>query len=161
MRTITYKPIGIIRTPFKKSEGTPIQAYAACEVKGMVEIFPEYSDGLKDLEGFSHVILIYHFHMSKASRLLAKPFLDDKEHGIFAIRGPSRPNPIGISTVQLEKINDNVLSFKDVDIVDRTPLLDIKPYVPAFDQREVSKVGWLKGKLNKLPHSRDDGRYSR
>jgi tRNA-Thr(GGU) m(6)t(6)A37 methyltransferase TsaA len=161
MRTITYRPIGIIRTPFKKPEGTPIQASGPCGARGTVEVLPEYMEGLKDLDGFSHVILIYHFHLSKASRSSAKPFLDDKEHGIFAIRGPSRPNPIGISTVQLEKIKDNVLSFKDVDIVDGTPLLDIKPYVPAFDQREVSKIGWLKGKLNKLPHSRDDGRFSR
>jgi tRNA-Thr(GGU) m(6)t(6)A37 methyltransferase TsaA len=161
MRTITYRPIGIIRTPFKKPEGTPIQASGHRGARGTVEVLPEYMEGLKDLDGFSHVILIYHFHLSKAARLLAKPFLDDKEHGIFAIRGPSRPNPIGISTVQLEKIENNVLSFKDVDIVDGTPLLDIKPYVPAFDQREVSKVGWLKGKLNKLPHSKDDGRFSR
>jgi tRNA-Thr(GGU) m(6)t(6)A37 methyltransferase TsaA len=161
MDEITYKPIGIIRTPFKKPEGTPIQASGACGARGTVEVFPEYAEGLKDLEGFSHVILIYHFHLSKASRLLAKPFLDDEEHGIFAIRGPSRPNPIGISTVQLEKIKNNVLSFQDADIVDGTPLLDIKPFVPAFDQREVRKVGWLEGKLKKLPHSRDDGRFSK
>jgi tRNA-Thr(GGU) m(6)t(6)A37 methyltransferase TsaA len=161
MRIITYRPIGIIRTPFKKPEGTPIQASAPSGARGTVEVLPEYMEGLKDLDGFSHVILIYHFHLSKAYRLLAKPFLDDKEHGIFAIRGPSRPNPIGISTVRLEKIKDNVISFKDVDIVDGTPLLDIKPYLPAFDQREVSKIGWLEGKLNKLSHSRDDGRFSR
>ncbi len=161
MQEIIYEPIGIVRTPFKKPEGTPIQASGSCGAKGTVELLPEYTAGLKDLEGFSHIILIYHFHLSKASRLLAEPFLDDKEHGIFAIRGPSRPNPIGISIVQLEKIKDNVLSLKDVDIVDGTPLLDIKPYVPEFDQREVSKIGWLEGKLNKLPDSRDDGRFSR
>ncbi len=160
MKTITYKPIGIIRTPFKEPKGTPIQASEGCGVKGTVEIFPEYSEGLKDLEDFSHVILIYHFHMSKTARLLVKPFLDEKQHGIFAIRGPSRPNPIGLSVVRLEKIEKNVLHIQDIDIVDETPLLDVKPYVPAFDQREGSKIGWLKEKLGKLPHSRDDGRFS-
>jgi tRNA-Thr(GGU) m(6)t(6)A37 methyltransferase TsaA len=142
-------------------EGTPIQASGSGGVEGKVEIFPAYVEGLKDLEDFSHVILIYHFHRAKSSQLRAKPFLDDNEHGIFAIRGPNRPNPIGISIVQLNRIKDNVLIFEGVDIVDRTPLLDIKPYVPAFDQREASKVGWLKEKLNKLSHSRADGRFSR
>lgn len=107
------------------------------------------------------MILIYYFHLSKAPRLLAKPFSDDKEHGIFAIRGASRPNPIGLFTAQLKKIKGNVLFFKDVDIVDGTPLLDIKPYVPEFDQRETAKIGWLREKLHKLPHSRDDGRFTR
>ena len=161
MKKIIYTPIGIIRTPFIEPEGTPIQASEALGVNGKVEIFPEYSVGLQDLEDFSHIILIYHFHLAKASQLLAKPFLDDVEHGIFAIRGPTRPNPIGISTVRLDNIKDNVLSVIDVDIVDRTPLLDIKPYVPEFDHREVSKVGWLKEKIDKLPHSKDDGRFSR
>ncbi|MGD8540028.1 MAG: tRNA (N6-threonylcarbamoyladenosine(37)-N6)-methyltransferase TrmO [Candidatus Aminicenantes bacterium] len=161
MKKIIYTPIGIIRTPFIEPEGTPIQASGAGGVNGKVEIFPEYSVGLQDLEDFSHIILIYHFHLAKASQLLAKPFLDDVEHGIFAIRGPTRPNPIGISTVRLDNIEDNVLSVIDVDIVDRTPLLDIKPYVPEFDHREVSKVGWLKKKIDKLPHSKDDGRFSR
>ena len=161
MKKIEYSPIGIIRTPFRDPEGTPIQASGARGVKGKVEIFPEYLEGLQDLEDFSHIILIYHFHLAKASQLLAKPFLDDEEHGIFAIRGPARPNPIGISTVRLDKIKDNVLSIMDVDIVDQTPLLDIKPYVPEFDHREASKVGWLKEKVDRLPHSKDDGRFSR
>ncbi len=161
MKEITYTPIGIIRTPFKEPEGTPIQASGARGVEGIVEVLPEYVEGLKDLDGFSHVILIYHFHLAKASQLLAKPFLHDEEHGIFAIRGPSRPNPIGISIVRLEKITDNVLSIIDVDIVDQTPLLDIKPYVPEFDQREASNVGWLKGKVNGHRQFKDDGRFSR
>jgi tRNA-Thr(GGU) m(6)t(6)A37 methyltransferase TsaA len=161
MEEITYTPIGIIRTPFEEPEGTPIQASEARGVKGKVEIFPEYVEGLKDLEGFSHVMLIYHFHLAKTSQLLAKPFLDDEEHGIFAIRGPSRPNPIGISVVRLAKIKESVLFFKDVDIVDQTPLLDIKPYVPEFDQREAKKVGWLEKKLARLTHSIADGRFSK
>ncbi|MGD9347476.1 MAG: tRNA (N6-threonylcarbamoyladenosine(37)-N6)-methyltransferase TrmO [Candidatus Aminicenantes bacterium] len=161
MEEITYRPIGIIHTSFKEPAGTPIQASAARGSKGKAEIFPRYVKGLKDLEGFSHVILIYHFHLAKSSRLLAKPFLDDEEHGIFSIRGPSRPNAIGLSIVQLQKIKNNVLFFKDADMVDQTPLLDIKPFVPAFDHREVRRVGWLKERLQKLPHSRDDGRFSR
>ena len=161
MKKIVYTPIGIIRTPFIEPEGTPIQASGARGISGKVEIFPEYSEGLQDLEDFSHIILIYHFHLAKASQLLAKPFLDDVEHGIFAMRGPTRPNPIGISTVRLEMIKGNVLSVRDVDIVDRTPLLDIKPYVPEFDRREGSQVGWLKEKIDRLPYSKDDGRFSR
>lgn len=161
MKEIVYKPIGIIRTPFKKPKGTPIQASGARGVRGRAEILPEYAAGLKDLEGFSHVILIYHFHLAKTTRLSSKPFLDDEAHGVFAIRAPSRPNPIGISTVRLEKIRENVLYFQDVDIVDGTPLLDIKPYVPEFDERKDSKVGWLRGKLKKLPHAKDDGRFSK
>lgn len=161
MKEIAFKPIGIIRTPFKKPKGTPIQASGARGVRGQAEILPEYAAGLKDLEGFSHVILIYHFHLAKTTRLSSKPFLDDEAHGIFAIRAPSRPNPIGISTVRLEKIRENVLYFQDVDIVDGTPLLDIKPYVPEFDGRKDSKVGWLRGKLKKLPRAKDDGRFSK
>lgn len=112
------------------------------------------------MEDFSHIILIYHFHLAKASQLLAKPFLDDEEHGIFAIRGPVRPNPVGISMVRLEKITDSVLSIRDVDIIDQTPLLNIKPYVPEFDQRKTRKAGWLKGKLNRHQQFKDDGRFS-
>jgi len=161
MEKIIYRPIGVIRTSFKNPAGTPIQASGAQGTQGKAEIFPRYSKGLKDLEGFSHVILIYHFHLIKSFRLLAKPFLDDEEHGIFSIRGPSRPNAIGLSIVQLEKIKDSVLFFKDADMVDHTPLLDIKPFIPAFDHRKVKKIGWLNGKLQKLPHSRDDGRFVR
>ena len=157
---IKYKPIGIIRTPFKEPKGVPIQPSAAKGVKGRVEIFPEYSLGLKDIEGFSHIILIYHFHLAKPGKLIVKPFLDNEEHGVFATRAPSRPNPIGISVVRLLHVENNILYVEDVDIVDGTPLLDIKPYVPEFDVRRVERIGWLEGKINKLQEIRDDGRFS-
>lgn len=161
MDKIEYKPIGIIHTAFKKPRGTPIQPTAGKKAKAMVEIYPEYADGLKDLEGFSHIILVYHFHLSKESPLVAKPFMDDILHGIFAIRGPARPNPIGLSVTRLIKIEGNKLYIQGIDIVDGTPLLDIKPYVPEFDSKENVRTGWLEKNLNKLPDSKDDGRFSK
>ena len=159
MNQITYIPIGIIHSSFKEPKGTPIQPPGARGVEGSVEVFPEYVEGLKDLDGFSHIILIYHFNLAKRPSLLMKPFMDDEPHGIFAIRAPSRPNPIGISVVRLVKIEGTVLHVEDVDIVDGTPLLDIKPYVPEFDPPEVERRGWLEKNVRKLPSSRDDGRF--
>ena len=160
MNRITYEPIGVIHSPFKEPKGTPIQTASAKSIAGTVEIFSEYVKGLQDLEGFSHIILIYHFHLSKSSSLTTKPFMDNKPHGIFAIRGPSRPNPIGISVVQLIKIKDNILHVQDLDIVDGTPLLDIKPYIPEFDRTKVTRIGWLEKNINKLPKMKDDGRFT-
>jgi len=159
MKQITYVPIGIIHSSFKEPKGTPIQPPGARGVEGSVEVFPEYLEGLKDLDGFSHIILIYHFNLAKRPSLLMKPFMDDEPHGIFAIRAPSRPNPIGISVVRLVKIEGTVLYVEDVDIVDGTPLLDIKPYVPEFDTPEVERRGWLEKNVRKLSSSRDDGRF--
>ena len=160
MDDITYKPIGIIHSPFKEPKGTPIQPAAAKGIDARVEVFREYAQGLKDVEGFSHIILLYHFHLSKGSSLKAKPFMDDEEHGVFAMRGPSRPNSIGISVVHLVGIEENILHIQDVDIVDKTPLLDIKPYVPEFDIREVEKIGWLEKNVHKLSSTEDDGRFA-
>ncbi len=159
MSEIEYKPIGIVHSPFKEPKGTPIQPKAAEGIEGTVEVFSEYVEGMKDLDGFSYVILIYHFHLCKRSLLQVKPFMDDQMHGVFATRAPSRPNPIGISVVRLVKVDGNILYIKDVDIVDGTPLLDIKPYVPEFDVRVVEKIGWLEKNVKKLPTSRDDGRF--
>jgi tRNA-Thr(GGU) m(6)t(6)A37 methyltransferase TsaA len=114
---------------------------------------------LKDLEGFSHLILIYHFHLSKKYDLVLPPFMDTVPHGVFSTRAPSRPKPIGLSVVKLVKIDRNILYIKNVDIVDGTPLLDIKPYVPEFDSFKKSKIGWLSQNLHKLKQSRDDGRF--
>ena len=161
MDEITYKPIGVIHSPFKEPKGTPIQPAGAEGIAGTVEIFPEYVEGLKDIEGFSHIILIYHFHLSKKAPLRVKPFMDDREHGVFAMPGPSRPNPIGISIVRLVRVEGNILHIRDIDIVDRTPVLDIKPYVPDFDVREVEKTGWLDKNVHKLPTSKDDGRFTK
>ena len=159
MDEIRYKPIGIIHSQFKEPKGTPIQPMAAKGVDGTVEVFPEYAEGLKDLESFSHIILIYYFHLSKKSSLKVKPFMDNRIHGVFSTRAPSRPNSIGISVVRLITIERNTLYIRDVDIVDGTPLLDIKPYVPEFDVRAVDKIGWLEKNVNKLPTSKDDGRF--
>ncbi len=156
---IVYKPIGVIRTPFKDAEGVPIQPTAARGVKGIVEVYPEYAEGLKDLEGFSHIILIYHFHLIKTCRLLVVPYLDSEVRGVFATRAPARPNPIGISIVRLLRIEGNVLHVEDVDIVDGTPLLDIKPYVPQFDSRLQVRIGWLEGRVSRLKEARDDRRF--
>ncbi len=159
MNEIKYKPIGVIHSPFKEAKGTPIQPRAAKDIDGTVEVFPEYAEGLKDVEGFSHIILIYHFHLSKKSTLKVKPYMDNESHGVFAMRGPSRPNPIGISAVRLLRIEENILHIQDVDIVDGTPLLDVKPYVPEFDTREVTKTGWLEKNVHKLSTLKDNGRF--
>jgi tRNA (adenine37-N6)-methyltransferase len=159
MDEITYKPIGVVHSPFKETKGTPIQATAALGIKGTIEVNANYAEGLKDLEGFSHLILLYHFNLVKSYALIVKPFLDDKLHGVFATRSPSRPNSIGISTVRLTRVEKNTLHVEDLDIVDGTPLLDIKPYVPKFDYRRTRKIGWFEGKISKLRETKDDGRF--
>ncbi|MEJ2184201.1 MAG: tRNA (N6-threonylcarbamoyladenosine(37)-N6)-methyltransferase TrmO [Nitrospirota bacterium] len=159
MIEIRYKAIGLIHSPFKEPRGTPIQPTGARGVDGKVEVFPQYAEGLKDLEGFSHIILIYHFHLSKGPALTVKPYLDTEVHGVFATRSPSRPNPIGISVVRLLGIEGNTVHIRDIDAVDGTPLLDIKPYVPQVDTREAAKIGWLQKNVHKLPAARDDGRF--
>ncbi|TXT62903.1 MAG: hypothetical protein BAJALOKI1v1_830014 [Promethearchaeota archaeon] len=155
---ICYTPIGIIHSPFETPEGTPIQSPASKEIEAKVEIYPKYAEGLTDLEGFSHIILLYHFHLAKKYSLIVKPFLDDKNHGLFSTRASSRPNPIGLSVVTLIRREDNILFIKNVDIVDQTPLLDIKPYVPQFSF-DKTEVGWLKNNLHKLENMKDDGRF--
>jgi tRNA (adenine37-N6)-methyltransferase len=161
MVEIKYKPIGIVHSPFKKPQGIPIQTTAAKGIKGTVEIFPEYAEGLKDIEGFSHIILICHFHLSKKTLLKVKPFMDDHLRGVFSTRAPSRPNPIGLSIVRLVGIEERTLLIQDVDIIDGTPLLDIKPYVSDFDRREDTRIGWLEKNIHKLPLSFDDGRFKK
>ncbi|HDD63865.1 MAG TPA: tRNA (N6-threonylcarbamoyladenosine(37)-N6)-methyltransferase TrmO [Thermoprotei archaeon] len=156
---IVYRPIGVIRTPFKSPVGVPIQPPAGRGVRGVVEVFPEYVEGLKDLEGFSYIILIYHFHLVKRYSLRVTPYMDSEARGVFATRAPARPNPIGISIVKLVKIEGNKLYIEDVDIVDGTPLLDIKPYVPEFDYRPNARIGWLEKRVKKLKNTRDDGRF--
>ena len=160
MNEIKYKPIGVIHSPFKEPKGTPIQPASAKGTKGTVEIFPEYAEGLRDIEGFSHIILLYHFHLSKGATLLAKPYMDNETHGVFAMRSPNRPNPIGISVVHLVRVEGNMLHIQDVDILNGTPLLDIKPYIPEFDIREVERIGWLEKNLYKLSTSKDNGRFT-
>ncbi len=146
---ICFKPIGVIHTPFKTLKGIPIQS-SMSNSKGTIEIFPEYELGLKDLSDFSHFYCLYFFDMVKLPvPLLSKPFLDDEKKGVFAIRTPFRPNPIGLSILKLLAIKDNIIEVNNVDILDNTPILDIKPYVPYFDNIKSTKIGWLKGKVRK------------
>lgn len=159
MNEIKFTQIGVIYSPFKEPKGTPIQPTGAEGIAGTVEVFSEFTKGLKDIADFSHIILLYNFHLSKKYKLEVKPFMDDQLHGVFATRASARPNSLGISIVRLTKVEGNILHIKDVDIVDGTPLLDIKPYVPEFDIREVEKVGWLEKNVHKLSTSKDDERF--
>ncbi|MFX1482909.1 MAG: tRNA (N6-threonylcarbamoyladenosine(37)-N6)-methyltransferase TrmO [Promethearchaeota archaeon] len=136
------RSIGIIRTPFKSSKATPIQSCKS-DTHGHVELSEEFVDGLKSLDGFSHIILLYWFHKAKPAKMLMKPYLDTGPHGLFAIRSPSRPNPIGISIVKLVRIEETRLYVEGVDMIDGTPLLDIKPFIPEFDNRPLATSGWL------------------
>jgi tRNA-Thr(GGU) m(6)t(6)A37 methyltransferase TsaA len=137
------KPIGIIHSPHKQAGGTPVQSSMSAGVEGTVEVFPEYAAGLKDLEGFERVWLVYWFDRAKTAQLVVVPYLDTVPRGLFATRAPCRPNPVGISPVRLLGINGCCLRVADVDVLDETPLLDIKPYVPAFDSFSSSRPGWF------------------
>jgi len=144
---IKLTPIGIIHSPFRQATGTPVQPSAAKGVEGAVEVFEEYAAGLKDLAGFERIWLLYWFDRAEveAPALIVKPYLDNTRRGVFATRAPARPNPIGLSSVHLLRIQRNKLDICDVDILDGTPLLDIKPYVPQFDIFRVARSGWLEG----------------
>ena len=161
-QTICYRPIGVLHTPFADSEGAPIQPAGARGVEGEAVIDPAYAEGLKDLEGFSHLILIYHCHRSGPCRLVVTPFLDGRPHGLFATRAPARPNPIGLSVVRLVGVEDRRLHLKDVDMLDGTPLLDLKPYVPEFDQPfGPVRTGWLAERAAEAARRRGDRRFHR
>lgn len=140
---LIYTVIGYIRTPFNEKTGMPIQS-SLSKALGTVNILPQYSEGLSDLGDFSHIYLIYHFHKANKYKLKVKPFLDDEERGVFATRAPLRPNPIGISIVRLISIDiqENKIELQGVDMLDQTPVLDIKPYIPRFDNFE-AKTGWI------------------
>ncbi len=146
---ICFKPIGIIHTPFKSLKGIPIQS-SMSNIKGKIEIFHEYESGLKDLSGFSHIYCLYFFDMVKLPvPLQSKPFLDDEVKGVFAIRTPFQPNPIGLSIFEVLEIKENNIQVKNVDLLDRTPILDLKPYVPGFNNLQTNKIGWLQGKIKR------------
>lgn len=157
---IIFKPIGFIQSPFQEPVGTPIQPAAGVGVQGSVVLDPEYQAGLQDLEGFSHLILLYHFHQSGKGELLVKPFLDDQKRGVFATRAPRRPNGIGISVVKLLEIRENTLLVENLDILDGTPLLDIKPYIPDIDQVGQAQIGWLEKNRDQIPGKKADDRFA-
>ena len=152
-------PIGMIETPFKDLEGMPIQPTGAKGVKGRILIAPAYEKGLADIEGFSHLILLYLFHASKGFDLTVTPFLDNTPRGVFSTRAPRRPNPIGLSIVRLTARKGPVLDIQDIDVLDKTPLLDIKPYVPGFDIKAVTSTGWLEKTQGKAEHLKSDRRF--
>lgn len=158
-RTFVYHPIGVIHSPFRDTNGMPIQTAGAQGVRGTIAVDERYQEGLRDVDGFSHLILLYHFHLSRGYALTVKPFLDDSKRGVFATRAPRRPNPIGLSIVRLVGVEGALLHVEDVDIVDGTPLLDLKPFVPLFDVRQDVKTGWLSGKGENAFHTRADGRF--
>ena len=139
---IWHRPIGVIYSEHTAAEKTPIQPVYARGCKGRVEVYPEFAEGLKDLGGFSHLYLLYHFHQCREVKLTVKPFLQDVERGLFSTRAPCRPNPIGLSVVELVKMEGNILHVDGLDILDGTPLLDVKPYTEKFDLHDVKKNGW-------------------
>jgi tRNA-Thr(GGU) m(6)t(6)A37 methyltransferase TsaA len=157
--TISYSPIGVIHSPFHELTGMPIQPCGETSAPGKVELKPVFVDGLKDLDGFSHIILIYHLHQSRRVALQVVPFLDSEPHGVFATRAPHRPNPIGISVVKLLAIEKNILYVENLDILDGTPLLDIKPYVPEFDSPREFRLGWLENVKGNVRTTRADSRF--
>ena len=135
------RPIGVIHSPFTEKKETPIQPSRSKAI-GRVELYPQFADGLQDIDGLSHLILLYVFHRASEYSLLVTPFLDDHTRGLFATRYPCRPNPIGLSTVRLLSRDANVLVIEGVDVLDGTPLLDVKPYMPEFDIRQDVSAGW-------------------
>jgi tRNA-Thr(GGU) m(6)t(6)A37 methyltransferase TsaA len=156
---IEYQPIGLIRSPFEKLRGTPIQPRDKKGKNGRVELYPEYREGLDDLDGFSHIILLYHLHLSSGYKLKVVPFLDSTLRGLFSTRAPHRPNAIGLSTVKLLKIESNIIHISCPDVIDGTPLLDIKPYIPSFDEKTDVSIGWLTGKSRKADQKSADDRF--
>ena len=157
---ILFRPIGIIHTPFQEPAGMPIQPTGGKEIEGTVEIFPEFADGLLDMDGFSRIILIYHFHRSGPCRLHLIPFLDTRPHGVFATRAPNRPNPLGISIVSLIACKNTCLHISGVDMLDGTPLLDIKPYLPECDAFCSERTGWFPTRGSCFSTTLSDDRFS-
>jgi tRNA-Thr(GGU) m(6)t(6)A37 methyltransferase TsaA len=158
--TIVYKPIGVIRSEHTLREKTPIQPIYAKGCRGRAEILPQYADGLRDLDGFSHIYLIFHFHQAASAKLIVKPFLQDVERGVFSTRAPSRPNPIGLSIVELVRREGCVLYLDNVDILDGTPLLDIKPYSARFDCIPNTRNGWQEEIDEETAHKRGRRGYT-
>jgi tRNA-Thr(GGU) m(6)t(6)A37 methyltransferase TsaA len=159
MERIEFNPIGIIRSPYSTTADMPIQPAAALGVRGSVEVFPAFAPGLKDLDGFSHIILLYHFHLSNDYKLEVRPFLDNTKRGVFATRAPKRPNQIGLSVVKLVSVHENILVIENVDILTGTPLLDIKPYIPDMDATGDVRTGWFSRVKANLDSTTNDGRF--
>jgi tRNA-Thr(GGU) m(6)t(6)A37 methyltransferase TsaA len=158
VKAVSYQPIGIIHSPFKENVGVPRQAVGASDINGTIEIFDEFSAGLKDLDGFSHIVVIFHLHMVKRPSLKAYPPWDGREHGVFATRSPYRPNPIGVSVVSLESVDKNILHISGIDMADGSPVLDIKPYVPDLNPTKNVRIGWLTDNVEGMNKSKSGDR---
>jgi tRNA-Thr(GGU) m(6)t(6)A37 methyltransferase TsaA len=156
---VIFRPIGTIYSPFNRLEDMPIQPTSDVSGSGIIEIFAEFVDGLKDLEGFSHLYLLYHFHKVRQSNLAVTPFLDVEPRGIFATRAPSRPNPVGLSLVELVRIENNLIYVERVDVLNKTPLLDIKPYIPEFEHIHDVRIGWLEQVRDQVHTGKSDTRF--
>ncbi len=153
------KPIGIIHSPYNSIKDMPIQPKGALEVEGYVIVDEEYAAGLQDLDGFSHIYLLYSFHEAKRIELRVKPFMDEQTRGVFATRSPLRPNHIGISIVKLIRVEGNKLFVRGIDVLDKTPLLDIKPYIEKFDAVQESVSGWQQASDEEIRKKRSDNRF--
>lgn len=160
MTTIVYRPIGLLRTAFTAVEGMPIQPFSDNAADGTAEIDAEFAAGLAGLEGFSHVILLYHLHRQQRVQLTVAPFVDPQPRGVFATRAPSRPNPIGMSVVPLLRIDGRTLHLARLDMLDRTPLLDVKPYISRCDRIDAALDGWF-GRACQVESVQADGRFQR
>ncbi len=157
---IDFQPIGIIHSPFQDLKDMPIQPSSETGAPGKIDIYPEYAAGLQDLDGFSHIILLYYFHRVSHTRMIVTPFLDSQPRGVFATRAPVRPNPIGLSVVPLLEIEGNTVYVDHLDILDSTPLLDIKPYIPEFDEQQNCRTGWFEKVSGKARQTRSDDRFT-
>lgn len=153
------QPIGTIHSPFTSLKDMPIQPKGAKDTIGTIEIKEEYMEGLQDLDGFSHIYLLYNFHKAARTALTVTPFMDTSPRGVFSTRSPLRPNHIGLSIVELVGVEKNLLKVRGIDILDGTPLLDIKPYIEFFDSVQDSHSGWMKGSLDEVANKRSDNRF--
>jgi tRNA-Thr(GGU) m(6)t(6)A37 methyltransferase TsaA len=158
-QTIAYQVIGVVRSPFARLEGMPLQSAAASDVRGEIEVFESFAAGLSDLDGFSHIHVLAHLHRGAPGGLTVMPFLDDQPRGVFATRSPRHPNPIGLSVVRLHAVRGASLEVSGLDLVDQTPVLDLKPYVPEFDVIAAERTGWLENAAPRVHHTRSDGRF--
>jgi len=159
LEAVRYQPIGVVRSPFTRLEGMPLQAVAGPEIRGRIEIAPQFAPGLRDLDGFSHLHIVTHLHRGAPGGLEVVPFLDDTVRGIFATRSPRHPNPIGLSVVRLLSVDGVVLEISGIDLLDGTPVLDIKPYVPEFDSVGAERTGWLRDAAERVHHVTADRRF--
>jgi tRNA (adenine37-N6)-methyltransferase len=154
------QPIGTIHSPYTTLQDMPIQPKGAARELGTIQIFSEYTRGLRDLEGFSHIYLLYQFHMAERTELSVIPFMDSITRGVFATRSPLRPNHIGLSIVELIDVKDNIVTVRGIDVLDGTPLLDIKPYIAAFDEVRDSRSGWMQASSAEVAAKRSDDRFA-